>query len=492
MHALHASRLARSRCAKALLTHRSSALPCHFGAQSCPGTWSRALSAGAGARSPDSGAAPDPAAAAAEPSESSDRASGSRWALAATATAAVGGLTALALWLNGSGGPVSRRADLHPISEQIFDTADNLFVFFLSSEAELEERRHEIQRVIDAVASQEGLHRLRYHVNVIKDGDPPVPEGAGPPEGSEAASAPQLRVVMYKGQRKSVLRLSSTPVVKEQLDQVLAFFSPLVEELRESDRQPPIPKISGRDFATDVIAASSPTAPVLLQMFEDTCFLCFLMRPFMQSLALLLAERQVPLSIRRMNLERNDFPDGCPVARGTPTFVLFRGPTVKPEKLEAFKPKDLCDQLAEEFPVLAGEALERMDYLQSLVSRRFQLFTQLVMWTVEIQRMEQIYNSSGILPLTGDREKEDNVSFNYHVANMMATDMRRTDGIEDNLRSLQADIDEAEHDAVILGALLAEAVLQGERADQEALEARRLGVAEPELAQAAQGNGCGR
>merc|ERR1719367_144586 len=107
-----------------------------------------------------------------------------------------------------------------------------------------------------------------------------------------------------------------------------------------------VPLVSGNSFVEDVINESSPSRPVLVQIYEDTCFLCFLMRPFVHSLAGLFADHKVPLSLKRLNIEKNDFPDGCPVARGTPTFVLFRGAGVAPDKWEEFKPKELVEKVS--------------------------------------------------------------------------------------------------------------------------------------------------
>merc|ERR1712232_588894 len=88
--------------------------------------------------------------------------------------------------------------------------------------------------------------------------------------------------------------------------------------------------------------------------------------------------------------EKNDFPDGCPVARGTPTFVLFRGPKAAPSKWDEFKPKDMVEKLTKELPAMDDSVYTRMEDLQNLVSRRFQLFTQLVFWTVEIGKLQTL------------------------------------------------------------------------------------------------------
>merc|ERR1719343_1313406 len=124
---------------------------------------------------------------------------------------------------------------------------------------------------------------------------------------------------MYKGQRKTVLRIGA----EVPKDQIVEFYTPVSETLAEGVNSAgmAVHRVSGTCFAEEVVAASSPTKLVLLQMYEDTCFLCFLMRPFVNSLAQLFASYSLPIVVKRLNIEKNDFPVGCPVARGTPTFV---------------------------------------------------------------------------------------------------------------------------------------------------------------------------
>lgn len=414
-----------------------------------------------------------------------------KWRLplaAAAAVPALGAFTYCVLYSPALGGAPEVSINIKPVNEEVFDTSDNLFVFFLDKAEELMGRQADIQRVLRELASEESLHRLRYYYNVRKEGDPPVPEGDEPLAEESSDAQPNLRCVMYKGQRKSILRVGKEVPRQEILD----FFVLRSENLREDGKLLDVPRISGNSFQDDVTAASSPGRPVLLQMYEDTCFLCFLMRPFVNSLAQLFASQEVPLIIKRLNIEKNDFPDGCPVARGTPTFVLFRGADVAPEKWEEFKPKELVEKISKEFPAEAEKLFAQMEELQGFVSRRFQLFTQLVMWTVELQKLEKLTADATAAPLPGAapaaeavpvsavadggtaRDVTEDASFNTVVSEMMAKDMRRVDGILDNLSYLQREVDEVEHDAALMGTMLAEAVRRRELAEQEQL--RVVGV----------------
>jgi len=381
----------------------------------------------------------------------------------------MGGFTYLVLNLPPMGH--SEVIDINPITEEVFEKFDNLFVFFLDSSEDLLERRDSIQRAIWKLKNEKSLQHLRFYHSIKKEGDPPLPEPSTAHEGDDKKP---MRVVMYKGQRKAVLHVGAEVPVSEALD----FFAPLSQECTAEFRALDVPLTSGNSFAEDVVAASA-SIPVLLQMYEDTCFLCFLMRPFVNSLAVLLSSNGVPMVFKRLNIEKNDFPSGCPVARGTPTFVLFRGPNVRPEKWEEFKPKDLCEKITKVFPQQTESIFEQMDEFQGLVSKRFQLFTQLVMWTTELQKLEVLVSEAPMDGATADshqpeetKEQED-TNFNATVSEMMARDMKRTDGIVENLAHLQQEVDEVEHDAALMGAMLAQAVLRREQAEEQQARCQR-------------------
>eukprot|EP00913_Durusdinium_trenchii_P031650 g29639.t1 len=101
-----------------------------------------------------------------------------------------------------------------------------------------------------------------------------------------------------------------------------------------------------------------------------------------------------------------------------------------------------------------------MDELQGLVSRRFQLFTQLVMWTIELQKLEAC-----LADAVPDGASEDS-DFNAILMQLMAKDMRRVDGMDENLTFLKQQVDEVEHDAVVMGIMLGKRVFDMEEKDK--------------------------
>lgn len=409
---------------------------------------------------------------------------------AAAAIPAIGGFTYWVLYSQAPevlDAPVEVNLNIKQITEETFEVKDNLFVIFLDKSEDLLSRRDDIQRVIRALTSQSSLSGVSFYYNIRKEGDPPV-------AGADASSSQtDLRVVMYKGQRKSTVIVGSEVPTQTVLD----FFTPLSEQLGEAARKMDVPRVCGTTFEADVRSASTPDRPVLVQMYEDTCFLCFLMRPFINSLAEIFAKQDVPLKIKRLNIERNDFPVGCPVARGTPTFVIFRGPESTGEKWDEFKPKELVEKITKDFPKETATLFDQMDELQGLVSRRFQLFTQLVMWTVELQKLERLTAAAASSPSKDDAPSEgadetatankavdskdapdpephEDDSFNAAVSEMMTSDMKRVDNIIDNLAYLQKEVDEVEHDAVLMGTLLAENVRRRELVEEELFASVRV------------------
>merc|ERR1712046_448905 len=130
----------------------------------------------------------------------------------------------------------------------------------------------------------------------------------------------------------------------------------------------------------------------------------------------------MPISIKRLNLQENDFPDNCPVARGTPTFVLYRGPQVPGLKWDEFKPKDLVEKLVKELPKMDDSIYQKMEDYQELVSNRFRFFTQIVFWTVELSKLQTLISappgSPASLSGAATQKEGDESDFNAVVAQM--------------------------------------------------------------------------
>merc|ERR1712051_449348 len=99
----------------------------------------------------------------------------------------------------------------------------------------------------------------------------------------------------------------------------------------------------------------------------------------------------------------------------------------------------------------------------------------------ELQKLEKLVASAPLNAPEGQAEapsapqgkEQDDADFNAMVSEMMAKDMKRTDGIVENLTHLQKEVDEVEHDAALMGAMLAESILRREKAEERAYSRRR-------------------
>eukprot|EP00439_Symbiodinium_sp_Y106_P022608 s7969_g2.t2 len=336
--------------------------------------------------------------------------------------AATAAVVAVSWWAWGKPGQTVE-IDIKPITDEVFDENDNLFVFYLDKAEDLAERRGDIQRVVRALVDEAALKKLKYYQNVRKEGDPPLPK-AGEEETKEAGAAP-LRIVMYKGQRKSILHVGDEIPKQEVLD----FFKPVSQDLGKVKAPKSVPLVSNESFRKE---------------------------PFINSVGELLLENKAPFRLKRLNIEKNDFPDGCPVARGTPTFALFRGKDTAGEKWEDFKPKDLCEKIAKVFP-LSDSAFQKMDDLQAMVPNCPQNVGD---------KLESCI-ASAVGEVQSDASSED-TEFNSVLSRLMARDMRRIDGLPDSVSFLQHQVDEVEHDALAMSIMLGERVMAREKEEEAA------------------------
>eukprot|EP00920_Eleutheroschizon_duboscqi_P026811 GHVT01065780.1.p1 GENE.GHVT01065780.1~~GHVT01065780.1.p1 ORF type:complete len:704 (+),score=89.63 GHVT01065780.1:197-2308(+) len=167
------------------------------------------------------------------------------------------------------------------------------------------------------------------------------------------------------------------------------FAPPLSADKRKEleSKQVPIP-VNGEEFNQQVCLEATPSRPVMVQLYEESCFLCFLIRPLINSVAQLMHKEQIPFLFRRLDIEANDFPPSCPVARGTPTFVLYKGHIGQGEKWNEFRPKDFLNKLEKEFNLPASVTNKFPALLEDL-NERFKLFGALAVWLSESRSLER-------------------------------------------------------------------------------------------------------
>ncbi|KEP63004.1 UNVERIFIED_CONTAM: thioredoxin, putative [Hammondia hammondi] len=415
------------------------------------------------------------------------------------------------------------------VTDAEFDTTDEALVLFLDGETQAEEESEAIRKLralVERMQQERNLKSIRLFYAWRTAGNSPA-------QGEDTA------VMLYKGQRRSRYALGellrgeaeeggaadsedksgeteergeerTSPREAASGQKILeTFFTPLSEKenatrtKREKENHLPI-RVVGAAFKRDVLDEAKAGNTILLQLFEDSCFLCFLMRPFLNSVSALLAEYNIPVTMKRLNIEKNDFPEGCVVTRSTPTFVLHRGGHEEGEKWSEFRPRDFIEKLEKEFD-LPVELREKMHALLDLLHERFKRFGLLSVWLLEVRKMEEAFlqeqqrkqardslelhglgaptpSSSPSLSSapsspgdhqTGAREKaadeasreqnekqREDGAFDAIVSMLMSQDMKRFDDLGENLEHLEREAANAEADAMALGVMMGEEVLR--------------------------------
>eukprot|EP00397_Hematodinium_sp_SG-2012_P018425 GEMP01018873.1.p1 GENE.GEMP01018873.1~~GEMP01018873.1.p1 ORF type:complete len:589 (+),score=141.13 GEMP01018873.1:152-1918(+) len=312
--------------------------------------------------------------------------------------------------------------ELPEITDEIFDENDNLVVVVLDGEPS-ENAQRRITELRDFLHDTPALRHVRLYHTKQK------------PTGVPQAEGEEIRIMVYKGHRKEQTSFLDLP--KEFIEKFFVARSEDPFPLR-TEKGPQNIAMSQFD---EMVIAPSFQQPVLVQVYEDTCFMCFLMRPFIESFAKL---DDVPFLFRRLNIDRNDFPEGFPVARATPTFIVYNDG--KAQKWDEFKPNDLAAKL-DAMPV-ASSVKEQLNALLPKVQERFQMFTACVMLQIDLEKLQ---NKAS---LVGSEETDDKDNFESAVTAMMLADMQRTDDVEENLTFLENELKSLQEDVRVLADML--------------------------------------
>ena len=332
---------------------------------------------------------------------------------------------------------ISRK--LPKFSDEIFEKDDNLAVFLIPSEAvhgDVHPLIAEILATVQKLPDSSPLKKAKFYFS--------YPEEA--PE-----DARKVILVFYKGQRKQREFLNEQSLGR--LKDWEKFFE-MVSDVKTPDEltgAAAVREITGNSFKTE-ITEEAKVNPVLLELYEKSCFLCFLMRPFLNSVSKELKAEGVPVTLKKLEIEANDFPENCPIARGTPTFVFYdSGKEGKFEKWAEFRPSDFLKKLFETVEVPA-KTRERLSQFPALLTERFQLFSTIVMWQTEIEKAQ-------ISLATKRFVAEDKELFNANVTAAIAEDVVRSDDLETNLLFFRKEAENAEMDAILIGQQLAQKIL---------------------------------
>ncbi|CDR97622.1 hypothetical protein, conserved [Babesia bigemina] len=324
---------------------------------------------------------------------------------------------------------------LQLIDEEGFDSSDNLVVVLLAS-----------KRMQDYPKSQ--IEKLK---SIVPDGVKICYTVKG---GSDSSKPP---VMLYKGTRKKFyaeIDLLEKSQFEDMASEVSAFFEAVSQDFGALRQDPNIPEYVTHDtFREKVIKEATAKSPIVLQLYEDSCFLCFLMRPFINSINRHLREIKSNVRIKRLNIERNDFPEGCPVTRATPTFIVYDGQP-QGNKWSEFRPKDFVAKLVE-LAKLDEKSQAYLNQLTEDISQRFMLFGRWARWVGEAQ----IIQESVLTEAPVDEEEVNTRALRL----LMDMDMDRTDDLETNLEALRKEIISAEEDCVAVSEVMINEIIKHEQ-----------------------------
>lgn len=102
------------------------------------------------------------------------------------------------------------------------------------------------------------------------------------------------------------------------------------------------------------------------------------------------------------------------------------------------------------------------------MQKRFQLFTAVAMWQLELRKLEEELSSGGEHESTREwvgrvalKDPKDD-DFPQLISALMAADMKRTDTLVENIKFLEKEAEELEKDVSLLGVMLGRAVEEKE------------------------------
>ena len=351
--------------------------------------------------------------------------------------------------------PVDTPLVLPYLSDSVFETTDNMLVFMFPSEEKFRQQTDGVRSIIREFQAAQNRHASLQPVKVLYT--------IVPPSRPDVDTGDKVEVMCYKGQRK----LRSSIDVAAPIEDWSKFFEFLSTPVDQELTGCVIEHIAGSEFDSKVLTASSVEKPILLQLYEKSCFLCFLMRPFLNQLSTILKQAGVPIELKRMDIEENDFPDKLPVVRGTPTFVLFQGEGKPGIRLEEFKPRDLVRRICLDYSI-SREVEATMYALVDKVAIRFQLFSGIIMWNTESEKIldmmagDQKHHLPTIPFDAKSAEDKDKEMFNKYVSELMSEDMLKVDLLDDNVEDLKRELARAEMHAITMGQVLGEKTLDKE------------------------------
>ncbi|KMZ95315.1 hypothetical protein PVMG_05182 [Plasmodium vivax Mauritania I] len=342
-------------------------------------------------------------------------------------------------------------SEMKEISDDIFDKLDNIVLFVLDKN-KLGEEKKRIQKIKSEI---EKLN-LKY-INFLY---------------TYHEESKDYACYLYKGRRRRNITKEelSADTVKDIFE---PFFTPVSEDYEkvnegnggnfpvcvthdtfEKERQ----AHENAPFPPQIIEDSKRNE-ILLVLFENTCFLCFLYKPFINTLHKLFKENNIQLKLKKYNIEKNDYAPNMIVCRGTPTFLLYHK-YGKGNKLDEYKPNDIInkiDQIIKSPKDIKEQMLEKAE----LIHARMHQFGYLTMWMTESKIIENMLIRRHVKDIPNSND--DDVVYNEILTSLIEEDIQRNDLIEDSLNYTKEKINAAEKSCFVAAMMMANELIDEEK-----------------------------
>lgn len=348
--------------------------------------------------------------------------------------------------------------DMQEISDTIFDNTDNIVLFVFNKNKVHEEKK----KVLEI---KEEIRKLGFsNMNYLYTYD--------------SKDVPEYACFLYKGRRRMMLTEEELGK-KSRVDVFRDFFKPVSEnyEVLNKDRPDNVPMFVTHDTFQREVIEDSMKNKILLVLFENSCFLCFLYKPFINSLNKLFKENQIELRIKKYNIEKNDYAPNMIICRGTPTFLYYHNG--EGNKWVEYKPSEIINKIVE-ITKVPTEVKNQMLELSEKLHARMHYFGYLTLWVTESRVLENMLLQKHIItpsysvdenPEKGVKDKstkldEENI-YNDVLTTLIEEDMSRNDMIQDSLEFTKGRIEEAEKNCYLVALMMAQELMDEENKKTE-------------------------
>ncbi|SCM19873.1 conserved Plasmodium protein, unknown function [Plasmodium chabaudi chabaudi] len=329
--------------------------------------------------------------------------------------------------------------EMTEISDEVFDRIDNIVLFVIDKNKLSDEKKkvqflkHEIEKL--------NIKNLNYLYTFHEE-------------------SRDFACYIYKGRRRRNItkeELVDTSSIKEIFEQFFVPISEDSEKLNEGNNGTFPTYVTHDTFEKEVIEDSKKN-DILLVLFENTCFLCFLYKPFINSLYKLFKENNIELKLKKYNIEKNDYAPNMIVSRGTPTFLFYtKG---KGTKLDEYKPNEIIEKIDKMVKLPSDLKEEIIDKVESIHARMHQ-FGLLTMWTTESKVIENTLIKRHIKDIPNSTDDES--IYNEVLTALIEEDSQRNDLIEDSLNFINEKIKEAEKGCYVAALMMANELIDEEK-----------------------------